>query len=199
MARYGRDPRRRLSVTERRWLYERAGGRCQKCGADLGPGYHTAHLGAWANGGATSLEQMQAWCPPCNLGLGPNDAGLSGDIRLRHWQARALPVILDRLWASGVATLHAAPGAGKTLFAGAVFRHLYDAGLAARVIVVVPNLALVGQWAKALGRLRVHLDTEPRDGYLEHPQTVGAVITYQSLANAAAAHAAHPDHGRHPR
>ncbi len=196
MAQYGRDRRRRLTVTERRWLYERAGGRCQKCGADLGPDYHNAHLGAWTNGGATSLEQMEAWCPPCNLGQGAADAGSPGEIKLRDWQARALPAILRRLWGSGVATLHAAPGAGKTLFAGAVFRQLYDAGLIGRVIVVVPNLALVGQWARALGRMRIHLDTEPRDGYLEHPDCVGAVVTYQSLANTASAHTAHPDHAR---
>jgi superfamily II DNA or RNA helicase len=193
MARYGRDPRRRLTTAERRWLYERAGGQCQKCSTDLGPDYHSAHLGAWANGGATSLEQMEAWCPSCNLKLGARDAKAPGGVTLRDWQARALPVILNRLWASGVATLHAAPGAGKTLFAGAVFRQLYDAGLVTRMIIVVPNLALVGQWARSLGRMAIHVDTEPRDGHIEHPETVGAVITYQSLANTAGAHAAHPD------
>lgn len=34
----------------------------------------------------------------------------------------------------------------------------------------------------------IHIDTEPRDGYLEHQETVGAVITYHLLPRAADAH-----------
>jgi hypothetical protein len=45
-------------------------------------------------------------------------------------------------WMSGVATLHAAPGAGKTLFAGAVLQKLRDAGHVDRLIVVMPNVAI---------------------------------------------------------
>lgn len=132
---------------------------------------------------------MQAWCARCNLRLGGRDADQVEDVRLRAWQAAALPQILQRLWDTGVATLHAAPGAGKTLFAGAVFRRLFDAGLIDRMIVVVPNLALVWQWAESLGRLRVHLDTQPRDGAIELPDTRGAIVTYQSLTGAAGTHA----------
>jgi superfamily II DNA or RNA helicase len=189
MSSYGRDRRRRLSVEERRWVYERAGGRCQNCGAELGPDYHNAHMAAWAHGGATSVEFMQAWCAPCNLRLGAQDVEAVDNLALRLWQTQALPDILKQLWTAGVATLHAAPGAGKTLFAGAVFRHLADAGLVDRLVVVVPNRALVTQWQEALGSLRVHVDTQPRDGVIEHPETVGAVVTYQSLPNTAGAHA----------
>lgn len=196
MARYGRDPRRRLSVSERRMLYEQAGGRCQKCGINLGPDYHSAHLAAWTNGGMTDLGQMQAWCLDCNLSQGARDTqDAREEVQLRDWQARALPAILKQLWSSGVATLHAAPGAGKTMFAGTTFRRLYDAGLVSRLVVVVPNLALVDQWVTALGSIRIHLDSQPRDGVLEHPDTLGAVITYQGLANTAGAHAARPEHG----
>lgn len=189
MSRYGRDPHRRLTLQQRRVLYERAQGRCQRCGVELGVDYHNAHLVAWTNGGATSSEQMQAWCASCNLRLGAHDVGQVEDVQLRAWQAAALPRILRRLWDTGVATLHAAPGAGKTLFAGATFRSLFDARLIDRMIVVVPNLALVEQWAQSLGQLRVHLDTQPRDGAIEHPDTVGAIVTYQSLDGAAGAHA----------
>ena len=69
-----RDHRRRLSVSEARILFERAGGRCQKCGEDLATDWHQAHLLAWRNGGATTLDKMEAWCPSCNLRLGPDDA-----------------------------------------------------------------------------------------------------------------------------
>jgi hypothetical protein len=40
-------------VQECRELYERAQGRRESCGVDLGPDYHNAHLLAWTNGGAT--------------------------------------------------------------------------------------------------------------------------------------------------
>lgn len=54
------------------------------------------------------------------------------------WQAEALPTILHRLDTTGTATLHAAPGAGKTAFAGMVFHVLREADLLAGLVVVVP-------------------------------------------------------------
>jgi len=185
----GRDPRRGLSQQERLDVYQRAGGQCQNCGRLLGPDYHNAHLAAWSRGGATSVDNIQAWCPDCNLGLGAQDSELAEGVTLRQWQARAFPVILKQLYKSGVATLHAAPGAGKTLFAGAVFQRLYERGLVKRLVVVVPNLAIVEQWRETLGRLRIHLDTQPRDGVFELHETVGAVVTYHGLPRSAGAHA----------
>lgn len=188
MALYGRDRRRRLSIQERRVLYERAQGRCENCGIDLEPDYHNAHLLAWTNGGATTIDQMQAWCATCNLRQGSQDTEDSNGVVPREWQAQALTAILDRLWSLGSATLHAAPGAGKTLFAGMLFKRLNAAGLVSRLIIVVPNVALVRQWDEALGTLGIHLDWEPRDGYLELPDTVGCVVTYQSLPTTARQH-----------
>jgi superfamily II DNA or RNA helicase len=187
---YGRDRRRRPTKEELLALYERSGGLCQSCGDPLGVDYHNAHLAAYAHGGATSDGQMQAWCRKCNLLQGPQDAAQVEDVILRQWQAQALDPILEQLWSNGAATLHAAPGAGKTLFTGAVFRRLYDAGLVRRLLIVVPNLGLVDQWVKALGEgMRIHLDSAPRDGVFEHPETVGAVFCYHSLPASAAAHA----------
>jgi superfamily II DNA or RNA helicase len=103
----------------------------------------------------------------------------------RAWQAEALDVVLERLWQTGTATLHAAPGAGKTFFAALAFRRLMFAGLVDRMVVVVPNRALLTQWKGALATLRVFLDDEPRDGFLQHPHTVGTVVTYQGLAGSA--------------
>jgi superfamily II DNA or RNA helicase len=186
---YGRDPRRRPTIDDRRYAYERADGRCQNCGRDLGADYHNAHLAAWTHGGATNPANIEAWCADCNLGLGATDVEQVGELTLRQWQAQALPVILRRLWQTGYATLHAAPGAGKTLFGGAVFQQLHNVGLAGRLLVVVPNLAIVEQWREALSGMRIHLDTQPRDGVIEHPDTVGAVVTYHILPNSAAAQA----------
>jgi superfamily II DNA or RNA helicase len=187
-ARYGRDRRRRLSVSEARILYDRAGGRCQRCGAELGPDWHGAHLLSWSGGGATSLGNEEAWCPQCNLRLGAEDAPKL-PLELREWQRVALPQILLRLTQTGRATLHAAPGAGKTLFTGATFVHLAEAGFVERLLVFVPNRVLVRQWREALANnLRVHVDDEPRDGYQELRETVGCVVTYANLATAAANH-----------
>lgn len=186
---YGRDPRRRPTIDDRRLAYARADGRCQNCGTDLGADYHNAHLAAHTHGGATDPDNIEAWCADCNLGLGATDVEQVGGLILRQWQAQALPIILRRLWQTGSATLHAAPGAGKTLFGGAVFQQLQNVGLAGRLLIVVPNLAIVDQWREALASMRIHLDTQPRDGVIEHPDTVGAVVTYHILPNSSAAQA----------
>jgi superfamily II DNA or RNA helicase len=154
----------------------------------LGVEWQQAHLVAHTNGGATSLGQMQAWCRECNLAQGSQDAADAALPTPRQWQAQALDVVTERLWQVGTATVHAAPGAGKTYLAGLVFRRLARAGLVERMVVVVPNRALQRQWAEALGSLEIHLDWAPRDGFLEHPETAGAVVTYQSLPTTATGH-----------
>ncbi|MER7011673.1 DEAD/DEAH box helicase family protein [Saccharopolyspora sp. NPDC000359] len=189
MSSYGRDPKRRADRQQRAHLYEEAGGRCQRCGAELGPDYHAAHLIAHSHGGATDLPNLEAWCPTCNLRLGNRDAAPIPGLRLRPWQAAALPVIADRTFRNGAATLQAAPGAGKTIFAALLFRALFDAGLIERIIVVVPNTALVWQWRSELARLGIHLDPHPTDGALEADGLVGVIVTYQSLPTYARVHA----------
>lgn len=193
---YGRDRRRRLSQEDRQELYVTANGLCQRCGIQLDIGWHGAHLTAWSRSGSTSLQNMEAWCADCNLQLGPKDAMPVEAQPLREWQAGALDVILRQLYQTGAATVHAAPGAGKTHFAGVIFRRLREAGYVDRLVVVVPSVALVTQWKEALGLQQVQVDETPRDGYLEHPQTAGTVITYQSLPNSAAAQRTHLD--QHP-
>lgn len=183
----GRDPHRRPTAEERRAAYVRAGGLCQNCGTELGADYHNAHMAAWINGGPSGGDNIEAWCAPCNLRLGPRDTEQVEGLHFRQWQAEAFPIILRQLHRNGVATLHAAPGAGKTLFAVAVYKQLRDAGLAERVVVIAPNVVIVDQWKRAFGRMRVHLDTEPRDGAIEHPDTDGCIITYQRLAQPAVA------------
>jgi superfamily II DNA or RNA helicase len=194
MAAYGRDPRRYLSIAEKQQLYARAEGLCQNCGVELDATWHSAHMAAYVTGGATSVDEMRAQCARCNLGLGGRDMEQVEGLSLRLWQQLALPTILERLWQHGSATLHAAPGAGKTLFAAAVFKHLVDNGLASRLVVFVPNANLVSQTVDAYKRVRIHLDGKPRDGIIEHPDTVGLVVCYQSLSDAAAeAHALRMD------
>lgn len=182
---YGHDRRRRLTTEERQLLYARSNGLCEDCGKELGADWHGAHMVAYALGGATQLEALRAQCPSCNLSFGANTMEQVEGFRPRLWQHLAFPKILHCLWESGSATLHAAPGAGKTLFAAAVFRHLYDHGAVRRLVIFVPNTNLVDQTVKAYGTLGVHLDGRPRDSTIEHPDTVGLVICYQSLSEGA--------------
>jgi superfamily II DNA or RNA helicase len=182
----GRDRRREPSIAERQDLFAAADGFCQKCGSELGPDWHAAHLNAWSNGGATSLDNMAAWCKACNLGAGAVDFG-DLNVAPRDWQEQALPKIVDRIYETGVATVQAAPGAGKTLFAGFVFLDLAARGLVDRMVVVVPRANLVNQWEKTLSNaLRLHLDARPRDKVFEYQGTRGVIVTYQSITAAAA-------------
>jgi superfamily II DNA or RNA helicase len=182
---YGRDRRRRLSAHDRRRLYARSGGLCENCGTELGVDWHGAHLLAYTAGGATELSEMRAWCPKCNLRFGPGTMEQVEGFHPRIWQQVAFRRILLRLWETGSATLHAAPGAGKTLFAAVLARHLLDLGFISRVVIFVPNTNLVGQTARAYKKVGVYLDEKPRDSTIEHPETVGLVVCYQSLSAAA--------------
>src|SRR5262245_3218913 len=138
-------PRRRLSRADREALFLRSNGRCQResCSTAITlETFHVAHLRAHAHGGPTVLENLGAWCAPCNWVQGARDVR---DTRVapRAWQLEALPAIVERIARSGAATVAAAPGAGKTVFAGLVFEQLYAAGLVDRLVVFVPNLTLV--------------------------------------------------------
>lgn len=192
---HGRDRRRRPTVEERRAIFLRADGRCERegCDRELGVDYHNAHLAARSNGGATNPDNVRAWCVPCNLTNGANDVVAASPVKPRPWQADALTIILERIFQSGVATINAAPGAGKTNFALYVFAALAEARLVERLIVVSPNTAIIGQWKRSASRMRIHLDHAPRDGYLEHPDTCGAIITYQGLPGTAKNHRAQLD------
>ena len=183
---YGRDRRRRLSTEERQTLYARFDGLCADCGAELDADWHGAHMSAYVLGGATQLDEMRPQCPKCNLRFGAKVMEQVEGFRPRIWQELAFRRILLRLWETGSATLHAAPGAGKTLFAAALFRHLLGLGIIRRVIIFVPNKNLVGQTVRAYAKLGIHLDGKPRDSTIEHPETVGLVVCYQSLSDAAA-------------
>lgn len=193
----GRDRRRRLSSEDRRQLFLRADGRCQRidpdtgerCNAELPDNWHESHLVAYANGGATNPANMQAWCPPCNLHLGRADAIVPDGLELRSWQSLALPTILEQIYHKGFATLDACPGAGKTIFAGLVFQALQQMGVVERLVVFVPNDHLREQWREALAdHLRIHLDDNPSEGWREHRGTVGSIVTYQALGSLAKVH-----------
>jgi hypothetical protein len=107
-------------------LYLRAAGRCERCGISIElDSFHVAHRRSHVHGGALVEENLGAWCPACNLTVGADDVK---DTRLqpRPWQWNALNKIVEQIAGTRVATVAAAPGAGKAVFASLVFEALRD-------------------------------------------------------------------------
>lgn len=175
-----RDPKRLATEAERRQVYARQHGRCDECLARLDEhGFEVDHIVRHEHGGVSSLDNYRGLCPACHRNANGSPAPR---IALRGWQERALADVLPPLHAGRFATLAAAPGAGKTIFATTAANRLLDAGTVERVVVFVPNLRLVEQWADAAKRLGLHLDPSPR--YVtERPGYRGAIYTYQALSN----------------
>ena len=174
------QPRRRISTIQRASLFERSGGQCEHgCGRPItSDNFHVAHLRSHANGGPAIQENLQAWCTRCNYEQGAADAA---DTRVtpREWQLEALDPIVARIKADGAATVSAAPGAGKTVFAGLVFDALYEADLIDRMVILTPRRTLVDQWAESLLHTR-HLQLKPQ-GPAERKHQHGVVMTYSAL------------------
>jgi len=167
----------------RELVFARSDGKCQRegCGADITlETFHAAHLHARASGGIVDESNLRAWCLRCNLINGPRDVDDPRPAPL-VWQGFALDAVVNRIATDRAATLSAAPGAGKTVFAGQVYNALWHAGLVDRLVVLVPRLALTNQWAAELAK-KCHIQLKP-DSALERPGQNGVVVTYQSLVN----------------
>jgi superfamily II DNA or RNA helicase len=161
-------------------LYLRAEGCCERCGISIElDSFHVAHLRAHVHGGALVEENLGAWCLACNLTFGADDVK---DTRLqpRPWQWNALSKIVEQIAGTRVATVAAAPGAGKTVFASLVFEALRDSDRVDRMVVLAPRRTLVLQWHDSLFRTR-HVELRP-NGEVERSGQDGVVVTYQSLS-----------------
>jgi len=169
-----------------RWLRERlfarSKGHCEHCQQPITlETMHVAHLYARVHGGPLIEENVAAWCAPCNLRNGPRDVA-DHRVLAREWQLEALDVVIDKL-RHGAATVSAAPGAGKTFFAGLVFERLHELDVVDRMVVLVPRRTLVKQWAAALAKDR-YLELRPDAAYERpHSNQIGVIATYQSLLN----------------
>lgn len=173
------QPRPRISGVQRATVFERSGGKCERCGREITlDTFHVAHLRSHAHGGPAIEENLQAWCTRCNYEQGAADAA---DTRQtpREWQLEALDPIVARIKRDRAATVSAAPGAGKTVFAGLVFDALREADLIDRLVVLTPRRTLVDQWADALFHAR-HIQLKP-NGPMERKSQHGVVMTYSAL------------------
>jgi superfamily II DNA or RNA helicase len=178
-----RRPRPRPSRPLRESLFQRSGGNCERAGCSSPieiDSFHVAHLRSHVHGGALVEENLGAWCSRCNLTLGPRDVA---DTRVtpREWQLRALDRVVQRITQTGVATVAAAPGAGKTVFASLAFEALRDADVVDRVVVLAPRANLVKQWHASVHRAR-HVELRP-GSEVERQGQLGVVVTYQSLSS----------------
>jgi len=111
----------------------------------------------------------------------PETTPMQRSVRLRPWQKQALERFHEAAAADFLAV--ATPGAGKTTFAlTAAVQHL-AANPNRRVIVVAPTQHLKQQWARAAGRLDLHLEPKwsARDGRLPGDMH-GIVVTYQQVS-----------------
>lgn len=176
-------PRRTISPARRARLFAESGGVCQRkeCGRPIqSDTFHVAHLRSHANGGPETDSNLAAWCKRCNYEQGADDAG-DPRVKPRQWQLEALDPIVQKIAADRAATVSAAPGAGKTVFAGLVFKALFEEGVVDRMVVLVPGRTLIHQWADALlESLHIQLKT---DYPVERQGQHGVVLTYAALLN----------------
>jgi 5-methylcytosine-specific restriction endonuclease McrA len=62
--------KRTFNRLQKRVLAWRAGGCCQRCGAEFGKRFHADHVLAFSRGGRTVTDNGQALCASCNLSKG---------------------------------------------------------------------------------------------------------------------------------
>jgi superfamily II DNA or RNA helicase len=174
--------RQKVPRAMRELVFARSGGICERdrTTAITIESFHVSHLRAHANGGALVEENLEAWCSRCNFAQRANDVK---DTRIgpRAWQLEALDPVVAQIVASGAATVSAAPGAGKTVFAGLVFEALREADVVDRLVIVAPRQTIVDQWVESL-RKACHLELKPFSA-VERKGQDGVVTTYQSLTD----------------
>lgn len=127
--------RRRFNRRERAALFLAADGCCDRCGAELEPGWHADHLNPYANRGPTDVVNGQALCPKCNL-----QKGRTVPFTPRAWQDEfnVKYAKLDKPFFQLVASV----GAGKT---PSVY-HLLSAMPDTLLLVFAPRLNIVRSW-----------------------------------------------------
>lgn len=173
-----RDPRRLFSATDRVVIRLNQDGLCAVCGERLEDEFHMHHRCRWADGGPTLLANGAAVCGKCH----PSAVNVDWpDVEPRDWQRRALAQVLPRLRAGRMATVNAAPGAGKTLFTAFVVAELLASQSVSRVVIFVPNDNLRVQWMRALAGAGIFVDPKAWEGAENPDDFVGSVVTYQKL------------------
>ena len=188
----GLDPRRLFSPADRRriWLNQRK--YCAICASPVrlkDSSFHVHHIIPHHLGGSTVIRNAVGLCQRCHRELDHTSLTGPPPAVLRDWQEANVNNAVEALSRDGgIFTVAAAPGSGKSMFAGVVAARLWDAGHIGRVVVVTPTGQLVDQWADNLAYdVAIWIDgavkTVPsnmRHGYC------GVGVTYASFAKASA-------------
>src|SRR4051812_33316437 len=102
--------RRAFSRNQKRHLYLRSDGRCERCGEPLGAAWHAHHKTRYADDGVTEIYNGAALCKRCHVFVHRR----TGMITPRLWQGTALTKFLTHRELCFLQ--EATPGAGKTAF-----------------------------------------------------------------------------------
>lgn len=176
--------KRFFSDADRLAAFIAANGACQQCGKPLPANFHADHKHPFSKGGETSIDNIQALCPDCNLEKGDKvKVWTPPGITLRPWQIEAINKYIDRFYQSksNVFLAQATPGGGKTIFACAVARFLLDQRAINRVLVVSPSATLREDWADEMSRFGIELDPECGGHKERTSEFIGKSTTYQTL------------------
>lgn len=178
----GNKSTRFFKQADRRTAFIAANGFCEECKDPLPANFHADHKKPFCAGGETTLDNIQALCPSCNLKKG----GKSGiwtpqGITLRSWQADAFASCIRVVTRGTPALVQATPGAGKTIFACTIARYLRDTGRVDRVLVVSPLASLKKAWADDMSMFEIELDPDCGNGKERTSEFSGKSTTYQSM------------------
>lgn len=161
-------------------IMRRQGGRCAECGEYLPESWDAHHKIRHADGGVTELYNAEALCPQCHINKHRNS---SMKIKLREWQQEAFELAKkeDKF------LLNATPGAGKTVFSGALAAYWIDRGLVDFIVVVAPNINIKSAFAESWwGSCGVETSSRYSSFGATYPKGFkAAAITYQKLVTEA--------------
>jgi superfamily II DNA or RNA helicase len=175
--------RRYFTNADRGAAFVAANGVCQECGTPLSASFHADHKIPFCAGGNTTLDNIQALCPACNLKKGgKTGVWMPNGLVLRKWQSEAVSLYISSINSGNPFLVQATPGAGKTIFACSVARYLRDTGRIDRVLVIAPSETLKFDWANDMSRFGIELDPDCGNGPERTSEFNGKSTTYQSLA-----------------
>lgn len=198
-----RDTRRFFTPKQARYLFDRAGGKCEACGAGLPPDWHAHHVAPHAQGGRTAVWNGRALCRGCHRRV--HGMGATG-FEPREWQRQCFDrfreVVLDQGGRRFV--LEACPGAGKSAMAAWLASELLNTDQyqdrfgVEHVIVCVPWASIQGVVSGPGGKPEgmcaafIERGLATRDHFINpkarlQQRPTGfdvSVITYQAASNA---------------
>lgn len=190
------DKRFERSRCIRSHFWMKQDGKCNLCECILQEHFHLDHIIPWSLGGLTTINNLQALCPKCNLIKG------NKIMQLRSHQQKVLTIIeeiVKNYWLNqGVLKkknlfISAFPGSGKSILPIIIFKILKKAGIVDKLCWVVPRKSLRKQAAEEFGKIPMrelldhNLEIREIDTASEYNpcrDTDGFVTTYQALAAA---------------